>query len=131
MPFRLAGTGGAAVLVPVRINGKGPYNLVLDTGATFTCLDQELARELNLRPRAGVSATGVGARSAGTVQLVGVKSLQVGTATASDVTACVLDLKHTRQMGLKTDGLLGLNFLRAFRVTIDFRRKVLSLEKPQ
>ena len=46
VPFTLAGPGGAAIVVPVKINDTGPYNLVLDTGATLTCLDRALVERL-------------------------------------------------------------------------------------
>jgi predicted aspartyl protease len=38
----------AAIMVQVKINGQGPYDFVLDTGATFTCLDNDLADQLKL-----------------------------------------------------------------------------------
>lgn len=52
----------------------------------------------------------------------------MGSASASDLTACVLDLGQIREMGVEVDGLLGLNFLKAYHVGIDFERSVLSLE---
>lgn len=45
---------GGRPMVEVRINGKGPYALVLDTGATHTALDADLATEI------GVTGTGGG-----------------------------------------------------------------------
>src|ERR1041384_5907620 len=46
VPFDLAPPNDAAIIVPVKINGRGPYKFVLDTGATFTCIDQKLVDEL-------------------------------------------------------------------------------------
>lgn len=43
VPIHLAGPGETALLVPVRINGQGLYDFVLDTGATLTCVDVALA----------------------------------------------------------------------------------------
>ena len=39
---------GGRPMVDVRINGKGPYPFILDTGATFTAIDGDLAKELAL-----------------------------------------------------------------------------------
>lgn len=64
VPFRLAGATGAAIVVEVEVNGQGPYDLVLDTGATFTCLDEALARELEL-PEARVRGMGAGLGGSG------------------------------------------------------------------
>lgn len=126
--FELAGPGGAALVVPVHLNGQGPFDFVLDTGATLTCVDQEVARRLGLPEARGMRGVGAGAGGAGQMRLVTLDSLRVGAARAEELTACALDLEHTARVGLEIDGLLGLNFLRSFRVTLDFEREVLHLE---
>ncbi|MGZ8379771.1 MAG: retropepsin-like aspartic protease [Gemmatirosa sp.] len=128
--FRLAGPGGAALVVPVHVNGRGPYDLILDTGATFTCVDTTLARELALPERRGAIGTAVGIGGAGGVRLHRVDSLRVGAATARELTVCALDLSTLRALGPEVRGLLGLNFLRSFRVGLDFERDVLRLTRP-
>jgi hypothetical protein len=64
------------------------------------------------------------------MRLVRLDSLRVGRARGEDLTVCALDLGHIRRLGLEADGLLGLNFLRSFRVTVDFEREVLLLQDP-
>jgi predicted aspartyl protease len=127
--FDLAGPGGAALVVPVHINGRGPYDLILDTGATFTCVDESLARELALPEQRGAVGAGVGIGGAGRVRLLRADSLRVGAATAERITVCALDLQALRAARLTARGLLGLNFLKPFRVTLDFERRTLRLEK--
>jgi predicted aspartyl protease len=122
--------GGSAIVVPVRINGQGPFDLILDTGATLTCVDQALAARLELQPKPELLGRGVGISAQGTVGMVGIDRIDVGTASASAVTACVLDLQMLRGAGLEVHGLLGLNFLRAYKMTLDFDRKILRLEHP-
>lgn len=128
--FDLAGPGDAAIIVPVFINGQGPFRFVLDTGATFTCLDPALSRRLALPERRGSLGVGAGIGGAGPVRLVRIDSLRLGGAGAEDLTACEVDLGHTAQVGIELDGLLGLNFLKPFRVTLDFEREVLTLREP-
>lgn len=136
--FELVGPSDSAILVPVHIrsqrpeNGEGsegPFNFVLDTGATLTCIDSDLARRLDLPERFGIVGKGVGIGGAGRVGLVEIDVLEVGSASAEALTACTLSLSAMREAGLDVQGLLGLNFLRAFRVTIDFQRRALNLEK--
>jgi predicted aspartyl protease len=129
--FRLAGAGGAAIVVPAYINGRGPIDLILDTGATVTCLDSTLVRELALPRRRATIGTTVGVGGAGRVQLVQMDSLRVGEARAEELTACSLDLGALRLVGRDVRGLLGLNFLRSFRMTLDFERRTLHLTRPQ
>lgn len=127
--LRLAGPGGAALLVPVHVNGEGPLDFVLDTGATFTCVSDETARRLRLpeQPAAGV---GVGIGGTGRLRLVRIDSLRLGGAVAEDLPACRLDLAHAEALGMSIEGLLGLNFLRSFLVTLDFERRIMRLEPP-
>jgi hypothetical protein len=71
---------------------------------------------------------GIG-QDAGALRLVAADSLRVGGATVMDVTLCALDLGQFRAIGLEIVGLLGLNFLREFRVVMDFQAERLSLER--
>jgi len=128
--FALAGPGGGALVVPVIINGHGPFDFALDTGATLTCIDLAVARRLGLAEERGASAVGAGMGGAGRIPLMRLDSLRVGGARAGEMMACALDLQHARAVGLGIDGLLGLNFLRAFRVTLDFERGVMLLQSP-
>lgn len=130
VPFALEGPGGAALIVPVMVNGEGPFDFVLDTGATLTCIDQGLARRLELSEERGVRGIGAGMGAAGRISLVRLDSVRVGAARAEDLMACALDLQHTETVGLGIDGLLGLNFLKPYRVTLDFEREVLLLRSP-
>lgn len=128
--FDFAGPGGAALIVPVHVNGRGPYQFVLDTGATMTCIDQALVDTLELPQTRGALGFGAGATRTGRVRLVDVDSLRVGATQAHELNACVLDLEHIQQIGISVDGLLGLNFLRAFQVTLDFDRRIVRFQDP-
>lgn len=128
--FELAGPGDAAILVPVRINGKGPFDFVLDTGATITCLDASLAKELELEPAEGIRGIGAGIGGAGNVSIVRIDTIEVGEAAARDLLACTVDLGAIGDVGIEARGLLGLNFLKPFRMTLDFERNALILEEP-
>jgi predicted aspartyl protease len=122
------GPNDAALIVPVFINGDGPFDLVLDTGATITCLSHETAERLGLSAEPGAVGFGAGVGGAGRFEVVRVDSLRVGGTTAHNLLACTLDLSQLEAIGTEIDGLLGLNFLREFRITIDFERNVLRLE---
>ena len=125
--FKLARPNQAAILIPVQINGSAPIDFVLDTGATLTCLDVSLARELQLPDERGVGGIAICAMRSGRMETVRVDTLRVGNAAIFDVLACKLDLAHLRA-GLGASGLLGLNFLKSFDVSIDFERNVLRLQ---
>ena len=120
--FQWGGQGQAAMLVQVHVNGQGPYPFVLDTGATLTCLDRSLAAELSLPQLRGQIGFGAGIGGAGRMELLRTDSVRVGPAMAEQLPVCALDLSAARQSGIEFDGLLGLNFLRSFRMEVDFDR---------
>lgn len=127
--FKMAVPNDAAIIVQVKINGQGPYDFVLDTGATFSCLDNELAEQLKLPEWKGSFGTVVVGPDEGGMKLLKIGTLEVGDAKASGLTACSIDLDRMAP-GLGIKGLVGLNFLKSYRVTIDFAKKSLRLEKP-
>lgn len=129
--FKLAGPNEAALIVSVKINGNGPYDFVLDTGATFTCVDRQLAEELKLPNWSGPLGTVVITGGEGEMGFVKIDRLEVGdTASASELVACKLDLSRMQPPGFGIKGLVGLNFLKNYRLTIDFERHTLRLDKP-
>jgi predicted aspartyl protease len=127
--FEMLGVGGSAIVVPAQINGTR-VELVLDTGATFTCVDEKLATELGLPRERGIAASGIGVGGAGAVGLVRVDSLRVGGAIVKALTACTLDLGQLQRIRPGVRGLLGLNFIRNYRLTIDFERQIAQFADP-
>lgn len=128
--FHMAGPNGTAIVVPAVLNGRDSVSLILDTGATLTCLDDSVARDMKLPERIGAVGSGVVVGGTGRIRLVKLDSIKVGAASAHDLTACAIDLSNVRAISPKVRGLLGLNFLRNFRVTLDFERNVVRLQPP-
>src|SRR5207244_3929164 len=130
VPFELAPPNDAAIIVPVKINGHGPYKFVMDTGATFTCIDQKLVDQLKLPEWRGQFGVGVLMPREGDVKLVSIDSLEVGNVKATEMKACAIEFSRLQTGGLDARGLLGLNFLKSFHVNIDFKKHVLHLDRP-
>src|SRR5438874_12778662 len=128
--FELAPPNDAAIIVPVKINGHGPYDFVLDTGATFTCIDQKLVNELKLPESRDQFGVGVLTPIEGAVKLVNIDTLEVGNVKATQMKACAIEFSRLQTDGLDAHGLVGLNFLKSFRMTIDFKKQVLHLDRP-
>jgi predicted aspartyl protease len=129
--FDLAGPGDAALVVDVRVNDAGPFPFVFDTGATLTCVDEALARELQLPEAAGVLGFGGGVRGLGTIRLVDIDTVSLGQATVRGLRGCTVDLAPMQKAGLDVRGLLGLNFLKAYSVVIDFPTNRIRLIPPE
>lgn len=127
--FRLASATRPVLLVPVFVNGKGPYEFALDTGATTTILSVELARSLGIEGEEKKEGVGAGGRTQ--VSIAHVASLGVGAAKLENLQVAILDLNVLSQAaGAKLNGIIGYNYLKNFRVTIDYPQARLRLELP-
>lgn len=128
--LRLAGGPQPLLLLPVEVNGEGPFEFILDTGAGTTLLTPELFRSLKMES----TGSRQGQTAGGTVEVLmaTAESLTVGAMQRDDVDIAVMDLSHIgRAIGAKVDGDLGYNFLKHFRLTIDFAAAELKLEDPR
>jgi len=128
--FRLAGGAQPLILLPVHVNDHGPFDFILDTGAGTSLLTPELAKKLEVKivgSKDGQSAGGTVA-----VSLAKADSLAVGDARIDDVDLGIVDLAHVgKTIGAKIDGDLGYNFLKHFRVTINYRDCEIRFEDPK
>jgi predicted aspartyl protease len=125
--FQLGGPSKPIVLVPVLVNGQGPYQFALDTGAGQTVVSSELAEEAALDQ--GEEKEGLGAGGKVSVSLSSVNSIAVESARLENLPVVITDLSTLRlAIGGKLDGILGYNFLKSFKVTIDYPKEELSLE---
>ncbi len=99
--------------VPVMINGQGPFEFVIDTGADRTVVSQELAARLKLPKdgRARLHAMG----GVADVGLVKIDRVGVSNVTKRQIRAAALPFKH-----LGADGLLGIDSLKGQRIVMDF-----------
>ena len=68
-------------------------------------------------------ATGAGSK----VCLTRLRSLALGGFEAKDISAVVFDPHFRQRAGISVDGFIGSNFLRFFKVRIDYRKRLLTL----
>jgi len=125
VPFEMLKSGHMAV--QVKVNGKGPFTLIFDTGAPISLFNTRLAKEAGLlknMPKAGFSPFGGGGE-------VKVKTLEIGGAKVEDVTAIVMDHPVVEMIGDKLGkriyGLVGFPFFARFRMTLDYQTKTMTL----
>jgi len=125
--FRLAGKH--LVIVPVLVEGQGPYEFLLDTGSTISVVDRELARALGLTPlQHTVMRTASGTERAPIARL---NRLQVGSQSTETVLVLCSELSSLRSLDAGIRGILGFNFLSRFRYLLDYKAKRLLFEPGQ
>jgi hypothetical protein len=101
------------MVVPVYINGRGPFGFVVDTGANRSVVASELVSVCDL-PSAG-QADVHGIAGAEPANLAAVKRLRVGEVSTSN-----LEMPTLPRVRLGADGLLGVDILKGRRMMLNF-----------
>ena len=127
VPFQLVNNH---IYVDVKLDGKGPYRLLCDTGGV-NIVTPALAKELGLEAQGALEGRGVGERSED-VALTKVKTLELGDASLKDQLFMVFPLdKMSAVEGIPTLGLVGYEVFKRFVVTIDYAGRALTLHDPR
>ena len=101
------------MVVPVRINGQGPFGFVVDTGANRSVVAAELVNVCALPPAGQAEVHGIaGAQPAA---MAAVRRLAVGQVASSNLVMPALPRAR-----LGADGLLGVDILRGRLMRLDF-----------
>ena len=117
--------------VPVYVNGEGPFTFTLDTGASMTTISKSLANKLGIETRRieNAKASGVGGGRL-SVETAKVESLTIGSETYENLDVMVLDLDSVfGSYESSNRGVIGHSTLKNYRVSVDYRTKLLNLEQ--
>jgi predicted aspartyl protease len=121
------GAGGCTVPVAIRerliyasgrVNGKGPFTFLIDTGSAEVLLTPRTAQAAGAAVTPSPDHRDIGRACAGRIAL--------GKAEATNVTALVRELPRPGPAS-PADGILGFPYLSKFRATFDYRNRVLRL----
>jgi predicted aspartyl protease len=124
VPFELLKSRHIAV--QVKINGKGPYRLIFDTGAPTNLINTKIAKESGVTKKSE--------KSGGLFSMPGektIETLEVGEVKIEKIPVMVMD--HPTVAAISEalgpiDGLIGFPFFGRFKTTIDYQKKELTLE---
>jgi predicted aspartyl protease len=124
IPFRLVRDN--VIVVSVQVNGRGPFDFVLDTGNDITTVDSSLADKLGLI-RSGrmkqISVVGQNAVDKSTLD-----NLVLGVAHTEDFPVLVEDLGYFREAVPHIQGVLSQDFLSQFNYLLDYSKCILRIE---
>ncbi len=120
-------TGSTILMVPVFFGDAGPFQFMLDTGASRTVIEPGLVDELGLSRGSEAPGSGIGGGefSASTVEVEG---WRVGDVELQPRTIVTTDLPSLPAQGPQFRGLLGSDVLAGFGlVEIDYDEQILTL----
>ena len=114
------------IAMPVTVNGSGPYDFMVDTGAQVTIIDPALANELKLEGKDSINVIAV--TNSARVPLVSAALVETGPVAVHDLQMAVEDLGNIQALNPTLRGILGNNFLSRFDLLIDHSRKKLCFD---
>lgn len=116
------------MVVKIKINGKGPYRVIFDTGSPVTLVSPKAAKEAGV---VGKDAMQPAFALFGAMGQHSIKKLELGGAQAEKVPAMVMDHPALAVLAKEAgplEGILGFPFFARFRMTVDYQAKKLTLE---
>jgi predicted aspartyl protease len=125
VPIRLI--RNAQIIVPVTINHTGPYDFLLDTGAQYTTVDPALAKALDLKIEGTTGIFGVG--SFARIPFTTLDSVQTGSEKVEGLIAVIQALGQIQMEDPRIRGVIAGNFLEHFGLLIDYRQRIVCLDK--
>jgi predicted aspartyl protease/Flp pilus assembly protein TadD len=131
IPFRRTQNG--LISIETEVNGNQRINAILDSGASSTVISAAAVERFNLRDHIikGQKVQVFGAAGvANDVELLFLRHCRVADIQQTNMRALVLDFGAINETsGFEQSGILGGDFLRHFRVTIDFSRALLAFQQ--
>jgi hypothetical protein len=124
VPFDLLKT--QHMVVSIKVNGKGPYRVIFDTGAPIMLLNNKVAKEAGIFPKNFRQPFFAPFGSMGDFKI---KTLELGDLKVHDIKTIVMDHPTvaliSKALG-PIEGIVGFSFFARFRMTIDYQIKVMS-----
>ncbi|HEY9196433.1 MAG TPA: aspartyl protease family protein [Mucilaginibacter sp.] len=132
LPFRLVRN---LMVIKLKINNKGPYNFILDTGVGLMIItDPKLADSISIPNKRTLKIPGLGEGADAEAYVTSALDIQVPGLVSYDVAAAILkkDLfSLSGYAGMPIHGLLGYEFFNNLAVKIDFGDSTITVTRPR
>ena len=114
------------IFASVMINGKGPYDFAVDTGATQTVVSEKLAKEIGLETITTTVVFGIGGAGKVDTTLYKMKELAVGGVKIKNTAVGTFNDPLVTQLA---DGILATSILSDFIITVNYPGSQLELAR--
>ncbi|MES3019461.1 MAG: aspartyl protease family protein [Bacteroidota bacterium] len=132
VPFKMVKN---LMIIKLVINGKGPFNFVLDTGVgLFLISDPKLIDSLSIKNLRSINITGFGDGEPLSAFVTPSIDVEFGSTTAKALSAAILKkdiFELSNYVGMPVHGLIGYEFFNSFIVKINFTLSTLTVYKPE
>jgi hypothetical protein len=131
IPFRLVRN---MVIVQLRINDKGPFNFILDTGVGIMVItDPKMIDSINITSPRTIKIFGLNGNSFEAFVTPNLH-IDLPNITSYGVSAAILKEDHfglSNYAGMPVHGLLGYDFFNSLAVKFSFNDSTITVSKPQ
>lgn len=127
VPFELIKT--QHMVVQVKVNGKGPYRLVFDTGAPDSLISNKVAKEADVFPKDFKKPAFALFGSMGQMKI---KQLEIGDLKAENISTMVLDHPTVQAIAKfvgPIEGIIGFTFYARYKMTINYEKNEMTFEE--
>jgi hypothetical protein len=114
------------MVVEVKVNGKGPYRLIFDTGAPDSLVNNKLAKDAGIFPKDFKKPFFAPLGSMGQFKI---QTLELGDLKAENLSVMVVDhptVAAISEVVGPIDGIVGATFFARYKMTIDYQKKVMT-----
>lgn len=123
VPFELLKTGHMTIMV--KINGKGPYKVIFDTGAPVSLINNKVAKEAGLLDNVKKPLFSLFNMTGQT----SIKTLEIGDLKAEGVNTIIMDHPTVEAISKALgpiEGIMGFPFFARYKMTLNYQAKELT-----
>lgn len=123
------------MIIPLTINGKGPFNFILDTGVgLFIISDTALVDSLNIINKRSIKIMGFGSGEDLSAYVTPSIEVKIGNAVSKNLPAALLKkdiFALSSFVGMPIHGLVGFDFFDSFTVRINYIANTITFYRPE
>ncbi|MCF8451999.1 MAG: aspartyl protease family protein [Pedobacter sp.] len=123
------------MVIPLHINGKGPFNFILDTGVGLVLIsDPKLIDSVSFQNLRSIYITGFGEGEKLSAFISPSVDLRIGNTIAKNIPAAILKkdiFELSNYVGIPIHGLIGYEFFQSFVVRLNFLTSTITVFQPE
>ncbi len=123
------------IIIQVKINDKGPFNFILDTGVGLMLItDPKMVDSISLQSKRTIKMQGLGEGAAFEAYITPPLKIDIPGLISYDVAAAILKTDHfnlSNFVGIPIQGLLGYEFFNNLAVKLNFTDSTLTVYRPK
>ncbi|MFA6946868.1 MAG: retropepsin-like aspartic protease, partial [Pedobacter sp.] len=132
LPFKMIKN---LMIIQLQINGKGPFNFILDTGVGLILIsDPKLIDSVSIKNLRSINIIGFGEGEKLSAFITPSIDIDIGNTSAKHISAAILKkdiFEFSNYLGIPVHGLIGYEFFNSFVTRISFISSTITIYTPE